>query len=85
MVIQATYEILGEDGFETLVDRLVTDFRYGNISTQQYVDLVAEVSGFTGADLEELLEFYDQWLYGEEKPTMLPEDVGPPEHTAGLR
>ena len=33
-----------------------------------------ERSGFTGAKLELLDEYFQQWLYGETKPTILPED-----------
>ncbi len=74
MTIQATREIIGQAAFETLLDRLLTDFRYGNISTQEFIALAEEVSGFSGAQLALLDEFYDQWLYGEVKPTILPED-----------
>jgi hypothetical protein len=77
MVVQGTYEILGEDGFNELVDTLFDRFAYDNISTQEYVATVEEVSGFEGAQLELLSEFYEQWLYGTEQPTILPEDVTP--------
>ena len=35
------------------------------------------MSGFSGADLDLLDDFYEQWLYGEVKPTILPEDFPP--------
>lgn len=83
MVVYATSVILGEQGFAELIDRLMTDFRYDNVSTQEFIALVEEISGFSGQQLETLGEFYDQWLYGEEKPTLLPEDVlGAPQRAA---
>jgi aminopeptidase N len=78
MVVEATREIIGPDAFETLIDRLLTDFRYDNISTQEFIALAEEVSGFSGAQLALLDDFYEQWLYGEQKPTILPEDFGGP-------
>jgi hypothetical protein len=36
-----------------------------------------ELSGLTGADLALLDDYFRQWLYGETKPTILPEDFGP--------
>ncbi len=77
MVVQATREIIGPDAFGTLIDRLMTDYRYGNISTQEFIALAEQVSGFSGANLDLLDDFYEQWLYGEVKPTILPEDFPP--------
>ena len=77
MVVEATREIIGQARFETLIDRLMTDYRYDNISTQEFIALASEVSGFTGAQLDLLGDFYEQWLYGEVKATILPEDFGP--------
>ena len=51
--------------------------RYGNISTQEFIALAEQVSGFSGANLDLLDDFYEQWLYGEVKPTILPEDFPP--------
>jgi hypothetical protein len=77
MVVEATREIIGQARFETLIDRLMTDYRYDNISTREFIALASEVSGFTGAQLDLLGDFYEQWLYGEVKPTLLPEDFAP--------
>jgi hypothetical protein len=35
---------------------------------------VKEASGFGGARLALLDRFLEQWIYGETKPTILPED-----------
>ena len=75
MVIQGTREIVGEDRFRFLIRVLMNDFRYGNISTEQFIGLVKRVSGFSGERRGRLDAFLRQWLYGETKPTLLPEDV----------
>jgi hypothetical protein len=75
MVVQGTFEILGEDGFDEFVGEIFDRFRYGNISTQEFIATAEEVSGFTGAQLDLLGDFYEQWLYGTTEPTIMPEDV----------
>jgi aminopeptidase N len=76
MVVEGTRQILGAAGFAELIGRLMSDFRYDNISTAEFIGLAEDVSGFTGARLSLLGQFYEQWLYGEQKPTILPEDFG---------
>jgi len=76
MVVEGTRQILGEAGFAELIRRLLTDFRYDNISTEEFIELAEDVSGFTGARLAMLDRFYEQWLYEGQKPTILPADFG---------
>jgi aminopeptidase N len=75
MVIQGTREVLGEGRFRFLIRTLMNDFRYGNIGTEGFIGLVKRVSGFSGERRARLDAFLRQWLYGETKPTLLPEDV----------
>ncbi len=77
MVIEGTRQILGAEGFDEFVQELFARFAYENISTQEFIALAKEVSGFSGAQLDLLDDFYEQWLYGEVKPTILPEDFPP--------
>ena len=52
----------------------MTDYSYGNISSRGFIVEVREASGFGGARLALLDRFLEQWIYGETKPTILPED-----------
>ena len=74
MIVQGTREIIGEPRFRALIRVLMTDYRYGNISSRQFIAEVKRVSGFGGARLALLDQFLEQWIYGETKPTILPED-----------
>lgn len=38
--------------------------------------MAKETSGFTGAKLELLDDYFQQWLYGETKPTIVPASFG---------
>ena len=44
------------------------------MSTAEFIAVAEELSGFTGAELELLDQYFQEWLYGETKPTILPED-----------
>lgn len=65
-----------DDGKNTVmqVERFPDDFAYGNVSTEEFIATAKEVSGLAGAELALLDEYFQQWLYGTERPTILPED-----------
>lgn len=77
MTLQGYREIVGDDRFFEFARELLTTFAYGNVSTEEFIETAKAVSGFTGADLALLDDYFQQWLYGETKPTILPEDFGP--------
>ena len=60
--------------FFGLADTLLDEYRYGNISTQEFIAEAKKASGFKGAKLSKLDRYFRQWLYGTTKPTILPED-----------
>jgi aminopeptidase N len=74
MTIQGVREIIGEHRFRHLLDELAQDRAHSNISIEEYIDLIVDVSDFHGQRRALLRDFLDQWLYGETKPTILPED-----------
>ena len=74
MIVQGTREIIGESRFRALIRTLMTDYRYGNISSRGFIAEVKEASGFGGARLALLDQFLEQWIYGETKPTIVPDD-----------
>ena len=74
MIVEGTRQIIGPVRFRALIRELMTDYRYGNISSRGFIAEVKEASGFGGARLALLDQFLEQWIYGETKPTILPED-----------
>ena len=75
MTIQGYREILGDDAqFFAFAIELEDRYGYGNISTQEFIDLAKEFSGLGGAELELLDDYFQQWLYGTTKPTITPDD-----------
>ena len=73
MTIQGYREIVGDDVFFAFVQAIQAQFAYGNISTAEFIDVALDSSGLQGADLALLNDYFQQWLYGETKPTILPE------------
>jgi aminopeptidase N len=74
MTIQGYREIVGDDAFFEFARNLLEENAYGNVSTEEFIEEAKAASGFGGAQLDLLDEFFQQWLYGEVKPTILPED-----------
>ena len=74
MMLQGYREIVTHPKFLELAGRLQTDFGHGNISTQEFIDLAIEVSDFSGADRDRLADYFQEWLYGETKPTITPDN-----------
>jgi aminopeptidase N len=75
MTVQGYREIVGDAAFFDFAKAIQRKFAYGNISTPQFIDFAKKRSGLTGAKLERLDQYFQQWLYGETKPTILPETV----------
>jgi aminopeptidase N len=74
MTIQGYREIVGDDTFFDFARHLLDKFAYDNVSTEEFIAEAKDFSGFGGADLELLDDYFQQWLYGTVKPTILPED-----------
>ena len=74
MTLQGYREIVGDVKFFGLANDIMDDYRYGNISTEQFIDEAKDASGFSGAKFALLDDYFQQWLYGETRPTILPED-----------
>jgi aminopeptidase N len=69
MVMEALREIVGEDRFKSVLLAYFTAHEYKNASTKQFIDLW-KANG--GKDPVRLDAFFQQWLYGTEKPTITP-------------
>ena len=66
-------EIVGDDAFFELARTIQSERRHGNISTAEFIAFAKRPSGLTGSALDLLDDYFQQWLYGESKPTILPE------------
>jgi hypothetical protein len=78
MMLEGFREILikrvDPSGFDDFATALQTQFAHGNIGAQQFIEFAEQQSGFTGANLTKLDDYFQQWLYGTTKPTLTPDD-----------
>ena len=75
MMLEGYRQILGDDElFFEFARELLDRFGYGNISGEEFVELALEMSGRSGDELELLADYFDQWLFLEGRPTILPSD-----------
>ncbi len=77
MTIQGFREIVGDPAFFDFAKSIQTRFAHGNISTAEFIDAAKAASGFTGDRLALLDDYFQQWLYGTVKPTVIPDDFAP--------
>jgi len=74
MTLEGYREIVGDQRFFALARDLIDEYEHGNISTEGFIAEAKQASGLAGAQLALLDDYFQQWLYGETKPTILPED-----------
>ncbi|MGH2963161.1 MAG: M1 family metallopeptidase [Solirubrobacterales bacterium] len=74
MMIEGYRQIVGDDRFSSFLRTLVARFRYGNISREEFVELAKDRSGLSGSQLALLDDYFQEWLFLEAQPTILPED-----------
>jgi aminopeptidase N len=73
MTLEGYRQIVGHANFVDLAKRLNTEFRHDTISTAEFIAVAKQESGFTGAQLQRLDDYFQQWLYGETEPTITPD------------
>ena len=78
MMIEALLQILGEAKFTQLTRQWQGAHRYGNGTRAEFIDLVDEISGFSGTDLVRLNHFFQEWLYGTTQPAITGENFFTP-------
>ena len=74
MTVEGYREIVGDQTFFAFAHDLLADRAHGNISTDEFIAAAKSASGFSGAKLALLDDYFQQWLYGETKPTIVPGD-----------
>ena len=74
MTVEGYREIVGNQAFFAFAHDLLADRAHGNISTDEFIAAAKSASGFSGAKLDLLDDYFQQWLYGETKPSIVPGD-----------
>lgn len=74
MTYEGYRQIVGTQKFFEFARELVDRYKYDNVSSEEVVDLMIEVSDFEGADLALLEQYFDQWLYQAGRPTITSDD-----------
>ena len=78
MTVQGYREIVGDDDVLRPSPRRSSDeFAYGNISTPQFIDVARQQLGLDRRRARLCsTEYFQQWLYGETRPTIVPDSFG---------
>ena len=74
MTFEGYRQIVGTQKFFEFARELVERYKYDNVSSEQVVDLMIEISDFEGEDLALLEEYFQQWLYEAGRPTITSDD-----------
>lgn len=76
MTLEGYRQIVGDKRYYRFAKRLQRRFAYGNVSTREFIDEARRSSGLRGGERMRLESYFQQWLYGETEPTILPADFG---------
>ena len=74
MTYEGYRQIVGTQKFFEFARELQERYAYDNVSSEEVVALMIEVSEFEGDDLELLEDYFDQWLYQAGRPTITSDD-----------
>jgi hypothetical protein len=73
MTIEGYHQIVGDANFFGFAQAIQEDFAYDNVSTEEFIELAKQYSGFSDpADLARLDAYFQEWLFGTTKPTITP-------------
>ena len=72
--LELARQIVGDQRFFDFARAIQREFRHGNLSTAELIEFAKGLSGFGGPKREMLDQYFEQWLYGEVQPTILPEN-----------
>lgn len=72
MTLEGYRQIIGEQRFFAFARSIQRRYAYGNIGTREFIREAVDWSGFRGAKQRLLNEYFEQWLYGTVKPTVVP-------------
>jgi len=66
MTLEALRQTIGDAAFFETLRRWVSENAYGSVNSADFIALAEDESG------QDLSTFFDQWLYGQERPDMPP-------------
>jgi aminopeptidase N len=73
-MLEGYRQIVGDDRFFDFARALLSKYGYGNVSIDEFIKLAKQISGFKGKQRKRLDAYFQEWLYLEGKPTILPSD-----------
>lgn len=77
-MIEGFRQILGDDdAFFEFARGLQDTYGYATITEEQFITAAEQASGFSGAQLLLLDDYFQQWLHADSKPTITPDDFAP--------
>ena len=74
MTLEGYRQIVGDARFDRFAKALQRDFAHANIGTRELIDFAKRSSGLRGGERMRLESYFQQWLYDEAKPEILPAD-----------
>jgi len=72
MTLEGYRQIVGDRRFNAFARDLQRRYAYGNIGTRRFIAEAVRASGLRGAKERLLGQYFEQWLYGTVKPTLVP-------------
>ena len=73
-MLEGYRQIVGNDAFFAFARGLMEDHGYGTISIDEFIAEALDASGLSGTSRATLEDYFDQWLRGDTKPTLTPDD-----------
>nr|MDJ0664061.1 M1 family peptidase [Acidimicrobiia bacterium] len=64
LVLHALRTTVGDEVFFEILLRYADKYRFGNATTDEFIDLAESISG------TDLTDLFDEWLYGEQVPDL---------------
>lgn len=72
MMLEGYRQIVGDTKFFNFAKQLQIRFAHSTVNAADVTGLGLEMSEFTGPDLDLLEEYFDQWLFSVDRPTVIP-------------
>lgn len=81
MMLEGYREIFGHARFTDLAKALQTDFAHSTIDADQFIETAVDVAGVGTVQEAALRDYFQQWLFGVGKPTLVPDNFPPESQT----
>ena len=72
MMLEGYRQIVGDTKFFDFAKALQTNFAHSTVNANDVTSLALSNSGFSGAELTLLGDYFQQWLFSTDRPTIIP-------------